>query len=117
MSKIHILNSDNAVSYRVAIHFATPSGNNTIGKSWKACALANADIGSTILEVGTGPGDVAQAEYDDIIAGDVVELVRFIKPGLDPTNAAVEALCDIEIASWQADLARVLKYYGHTIEE
>ena len=116
MSKVHILNSDNAVSYRVAIHFATSSGNNTIGQSWKACALANADIGSTILEVGTGPGDVTQAEYDDIIAGDIVEIVRSIKPGLNPTNVAVEALCDIEIATWEADMVRVLKYYGHTIE-
>jgi hypothetical protein len=37
MSKIHILESDNNYGYKVAIHFATPAGNNAVGKSWKDC--------------------------------------------------------------------------------
>jgi len=116
MSKIHVLESDNAWSYKVAIHFATPAGNNSVGYSWKDCGLESGITGATSLEVGAGPGDITQAEYDSIIAGDIVEIVSYIKPGITPTDASVEALCNIEIAIWQGDVARVLKYYGHKIE-
>jgi hypothetical protein len=116
MSKIHILNSNNNQSYTVAIHFATPAGNNSVGYSWKACGLNCDLIGSTILEVGIEPGDITQIEYDSIIAGDTIEIIETISPGIDPTNAAVESLCDILISMSNADMARILKYYGHKIE-
>jgi len=115
MSKVHILNSDNAVSYRVAIHFATPAGDNSVGYSWKSCGLESGLTGTTILEVGTEPGNVTQAEYDSIIAGNTVEIVKSINPGLSPTDAAVEELCDILITMWNEDASRILKYYGHKI--
>jgi len=113
--KIHILESDNDNSYKVAIHFATPSGNNTVGMSWKECALASGIIGSTSLEVGTAPGNITQAEHDSITAGDTIEIIRTITPGLESTNAAVVALANIMINEYQANMARILKYYGHTI--
>lgn len=115
MSKIHIRKSDNNQSYEMVIHFATPTGNNTVGLSWKACALASGDIGTTILEVGTDPGDTTQAEYDDIIAGDIVEIVRTATVGNSPTNTMIESLADIYITEWQNAMTRILKYYGHTI--
>ena len=115
MSKIHVLESNNNHSYKVAIHFDTPAGNNSAGYSWKACALAAGTIGTTILEVGTAPSDLTQVEYDDIIAGDVVEIVRTIDTGVSPTNAILEALADIKIDEWKNDTARILKYYGHKI--
>ncbi len=115
MSKCHILESDNNQSYAVVIHFATPTGNNTVGLSWKACGLESGLIGTTILEVGTDPGDITQTEYDDIIAGDIVEIVRTATVGTSPTNAMVEAIADIYISEWNNDTARLLKYYGHTI--
>ena len=117
MAKIHILESDNNFSYKVIIHFATPIGNNAVGLSWKSCALLNKDIGSTILEVGVEPSNITQAEYDDIIAGDIIEIIETISPGVSPTNVSVDALADIRINEWKANLERVLKYYGHTIEE
>ena len=40
MAKIHILESNNNFSYKIAIHTATPSGNNAVGLSWKSCALS-----------------------------------------------------------------------------
>lgn len=115
MSKIHILGSDNNYGYKVAIHFATPTGNNSVGKSWKACGLAGGMIGTTILEVGADPGNITQTEYDSIIAGDTIEIIRTIMPGTSPTNAAVEVLADIRISEYQASMASTLKYYGHTI--
>ena len=116
MSKIHILKSNNNRSYIVAIHFDTPTGNNSAGYSWKACGLESGLIGTTSLEVGTGPGDITQVEHDSIIAGDIIEIIKTINPGLNPSNTAVEALCDILISMSNADMARILKYYGHKIE-
>ena len=73
-------------------------------------------IGTTTLEVGTAPGNITQAEYDSIIAGDLIEIVRTITPGASPSNDAVETLADIRISEYQAGMASTLKYYGHTIE-
>ncbi len=115
MSKIHVLEAEN-YSYRIAVHFATPTGNNTIGLSWKACALANGDIGSTQLSVGTDPGDITQTEYDSIIAGNTIEIIRFIEVGLSPTNTMVEYIADIKISEFNSKMTNVLKYYGHKIE-
>jgi hypothetical protein len=115
MSKIHILEGNNW-SYKVAIHFATPTGNNSVGYSWKACGLGSGMIGETSLEVGTGPGNISQTEHDAIIAGDTIEIIETISPGVNPTNTAVEALCDILISMSNADMAHILKYYGHEIE-
>ena len=117
MSKIHILESDNSHSYNVAIHFDTPAGNNSVGCSWKACGLESGMSGTTVLEIGTEPSNITQAEYDSIIAGDTIEIVESISPGVNPTNANVEALCDIQIATWNNNVARILKYFGHEIEE
>jgi hypothetical protein len=115
MSKIHILEGDNW-SYKVAIHFDTPIGNNSVGHSWKACGLESGLTGKTSLDVGTGPSDITQAEYDSIIAGDIIEIIETIDPGLTPSNAVVEALCDIIITTWNESMACVLKYFGHKIE-
>ena len=116
MSKIHILESDNDNGYRAVIHFAVAAGNNAVGLSWQACGLASGKTGTTAMTVGTDPGDITQTEYNSIIAGSTAEIVRTINPGMSPTNAAVEAMCDIEIAEWNADTGRILKYYGHKIE-
>ena len=113
--KIFILESDNANSYKVAIHFTTPAGNNTAGMSWKACALRSGSIGTTILNVGTEPGDISQAEHDSIISGDTIEIIRSINPGLDPSNTSVVDACNVCVAEYHADMARILKYYGHVI--
>lgn len=116
MSKIHILESDGNFGYKIAIHFSIPAGNNSVGMSWKECGLSNGQLGTTILEVGTTPSNITQAEYDSIIAGDIVEIIETVKVGVTPTNAAVNALADIRINAWQTRMVQVLKYYGHEIE-
>ena len=111
--KIHILDSNNN-SYKVAIHFAIPIGNNEVGLTWKSVGLESGIIGSTILKVGTKPSNITQEEYDSIIAGDIIEIVKTIYTGT-ATNEAVEALSDIEILNFQTEMALKLKYYGHII--
>lgn len=113
--KIFILESDNSNSYWVAIHFATPLGNNAIGISWKACALASGMIGFTSLEVGTGPCNITQLELDEIVAGNTIEITRSVNPGIDPSNTEVSDICNIQVSEYQLDMARILKYYGHII--
>jgi len=115
MSKIHVLKSDNNQSYEIVIHFDTPIGNNIVGLSWKACGLESGMIGTTILEVGTAPSNITQVEYDSIIAGDTVEIIKNVTVGTSPTNTMIEALVDIYINEWNSDTARILKYFGHTI--
>ncbi len=76
MPKVHVLKSNNNKSYKLAIHFDTPAGNNTAGFSWKLVGLSSGDIGTTSLKVGTNPSDITQEEYDEIISGDVIEILR-----------------------------------------
>ena len=111
--KIHILKA-NDCSYNVAIHTVTPLGNNEVGLSWKSVGLASGMIGSTILEVGTDPSNITQTEYDSIITCDVIEIVKTIIIG-EATNIAVEALVDVAITEYLAELAKKLAYFGHTI--
>lgn len=108
--KIHILEKINK-SYRVVIHFATPTGNNSAGKSWKSVGLASGKIGSTCLKVETN--NITQEEYDQILSGDVIEIVRVIDT--PATEIAVNKLADILINEYEENMAQSLKYYGYTI--
>lgn len=113
MAKVHVLEGNN-YQYRIVAHFPVPEGNNTVGNSWKSCLLASHPP-APVLSVGIGPGNITQTEYDDIIAGDVLEIVRTIAVGTTPTNTSVIKLADKYIAEYLSGLANVLKYYGHTI--
>lgn len=116
MSKIHILEGNNNKSYKLAIHFAVPAGNNSVGKSWKSVGLVSGMIGSTVLEVGTEPSNITQTEYDQIIAGDVIEIIKNISVDSgEPTNTGAEALVDILINEYKVNMSKILAYFGHTI--
>ena len=116
MSKIHIVEEMRDRYLQLIADFATPTGNNSVGYSWKACGLASGISGTTELSIGTDPGNITQTEYDNIIAGDTIEIIRLIQPGMNPTNDEVKTLVDIQITNWNADTSKVLKYYGHKIE-
>lgn len=112
MAKIHILEKTNS-SYRIAIHFDTPVGDNSVGKSWKSVGLASGKTGFTCLKVGTEPSNIIQAEYDSILAGDVIEIVKDIDTPAN--NVAVEALADILINEYKENMSNSLEYYGYII--
>lgn len=116
MSRVHVLNSDGNSGYNIVIHFPVSTDNNAVGRSIKSCALANGLTGFTGLAVGAAPGDITQAEYNQIIAGDIVEINKTIHPGINPTNASVNALVDILVNEFTINMTNFLKYYGHTIE-
>lgn len=108
--KIHILEKNN-FSYKIVIHFPVPTGKNSVGKTWKSVALASGKIGSTSLKVGTKPSNITQEEYDDIIAGDVIEIIRSI----EAEETAIEKMADIFINEYKENMSNVLRYYGHII--
>ena len=116
MSRVHVRNSDGNSGYNIVIHFPVSTDNNAVGRSIKSCALANGLTGHTGLVVGTAPGDISQGEYDQLIAGDIVEINKTIHPGINPTNASVNVLADILVNEFTTNMTHVLKYYGHTIE-
>ena len=115
MSKIHVLKSNNNKSYNVVLHFNTPTGNNAVGLSWKLVGLGSKAIGSTSLEVGINTGEITQAEYDNIISGDVVEIVRNIKVDGQVTDNDINNLADILINEYKINMQSILKYFGHTL--
>ena len=67
MPKIHIMdapNPDNPTVYRAVADFATPTGTNDVGTTWKVCYLASLAPAapSTILQVGNTAGNISQQE-------------------------------------------------------
>ena len=115
MSKIHVLESNNNKSFKVALHFDVPVGNNSSGFSWKQAGLGSGRIGSTTLSVGVKPGNITQGEYDNIISGDIIEIVRDIKIDGAVTDTNINDLSDILINEYKISMASILKYFGHTL--
>lgn len=126
MSKIHILGATDEGQYRVVLHFNMPPGNNSAGLTWKSAYVNNwrlnhiSQAGAilapySIMEEGTGPGQITTAERNQVIAGDVIEIVASIRAESGGTTAAsLTAMADQIIAETQARLARELKYFGYT---
>lgn len=119
MAKIHVLKADNNGRYSVIIHVPTPSGDNSVGKSWKTAGLQGGDLGKTVMTVGAGPGQTDQTEFDAIINGDTMEISgTFLIESGGNSNAEVIAalnkMVDARILTEQARLMRVYKYFGRT---
>jgi hypothetical protein len=116
MSKIHVLENNNG-QYKTVIHFTVPPGNNSAGKSWKDCALAGGEGVTTVLTVGDLPGQITQAEHDDIVAGNVLEIIcNILVESGGATSASLDKLADKEIAAKQGTLQQKYKYYGYEQE-
>lgn len=113
--KVIILESNNN-SYKVAIHFATPINDNTAGKSLKSCAIKSKLIGTTQLTTGIEPGDISIIEHDNIISGDVIEIIRTIEPGRNPTKNDIISLAKIKVDEYKSEMEQKLKYYGYMVE-
>lgn len=115
MSKIHILKGNNK-EYRAVLHFATPSGSNSAGKSWKDCALEGG-IGATILPEGDGVGQITAVEKASIVAGDVIEISDsiLVESG-DASVASLNEMANKLIDSTKESMQIKYKYYGYTQE-
>ena len=117
MSAYHAL-EQTGFRLRIVHHFATPSGNNSAGVTWKAAALAAGLSGTTRLTEGTGPGQISTTEKAQVTAGDVLEIEFTVDLSLTLTGAqvlaAVQEVGTTEEAGWLARTQAQLKYYGGT---
>lgn len=115
MSKMHILTADTTGNYRVVIHTPTPSGNNSVGISWKIAGLNSSLIGTTIMTEGIGAGQITTAERNQIISGDILEIVTSIPAESGGTTVqSINQMVDQIINQTLSDLAKRLKYFGYT---
>ncbi len=116
MSKIHVLEGGNNL-YHAVVHGPAPNGNNAAGVAWSV-AIANSGRAISVLPVGNGPGQIAQAELNQVQAGTVIE-GQFTWQD-DPSWSPVERAADLDLRANQiiADLtARYqaeLNYFGMT---
>lgn len=115
MSRIHVLEESGVNTYRIVVHAPVPAGNNSAGVAWST-ALSNSGIAGTQMTVGNGPGQISQAESNDVNGGTVIEATFSFTD--DPNLSAAErnARLDFEatklVAETQVELQRRLKYFG-----
>ncbi len=115
MSKIHVLTGGGNNVYTVVVHIAAPAGNNSAGVAW-ADALKNSGRATSILTVGTGPGQIQNSEMNAITGGTLIE--GSFQWGDDPSwnNAQRQADLDIRATQLTDELltryAQELKYFG-----
>lgn len=115
MSNFHVLSGGNNL-YNVAIHVATPAGNNSAGVAWPTC-LINSGMNKTRMTVGTGAGQISTSEKAAVDAGTVIEISYQWQD--DPAWTTQQRIDDITARTSQASAERLsqlgsqLKYYGY----
>jgi hypothetical protein len=116
MSSIHVIEGSNNV-YRVVVHATTPAGNNAAGTPW-ATAIKNAGRAKTVMQIGSGAGQILQSEANEITNGAIMEGVFRWEDNPAWTNA--ERIADIDlraqqlIADMQSRYQDELKFFGYT---
>ncbi len=117
MAKIHVLSGGTNNVYTVAVHATTPAGNNSAGTPW-ADAIKNSGRATSILTVGTGPGQILQNEMNTITSGALIE--GSFQWGDNPSWTNGERTTDLDLRATQltnellARYAQELKYFGFT---
>jgi hypothetical protein len=115
--KLHVLTGDLANTYRIVVHQATPATSNVPGFTLTELLVATGR-NTSVLTVGTGPGQTTQLEMDGILAGTIMEGVFAFTdiPGMTNAqrNAALDAEATQTISTMIARLNSELKYYGAT---
>jgi hypothetical protein len=120
MAHIHVLDNAGGDNFNALVHIAVPAGNNSVGVSWKTCWLASlgAAAPASKLLVGNGPGQISQAESNQISGGDLMEFDFQFTDDPNSTQATRDANIDAVALSVQtqrlADLRSRFKFYGYT---
>jgi hypothetical protein len=117
MARIHILEGSGLNTYTVIVHGDVPAGNNVAGFPWSDC-IKNSGRNTTQMTVGTGPGQITNAEQNQIVNGTVVEAV--FQWQNDPAWTAAERNASLDlyatrfVAELLADLQTRLRVWGIT---
>ncbi len=118
MADMHILDGDGS-RWRVVMHFAVPSANNAVGVNYRTALVSSGLGGTTVMEEGTGDGQITAAEKGLIESGAVHEhSVQVSADGTGQTTggrqALLRALYAAEEAATIARLQTQLRFFGHT---
>lgn len=118
MAQLHVLEHTGNNRYQIVVHAPTPVGNNSAGFAWSTL-LKNAGLAQTSLAIGTGPGQVTQAEADAIANGTVIE-VAFQwddDPAMNNAQrlAALTAYAEARVADVLAEYSAKLRWFGFTV--
>lgn len=117
MPKIHVLTGNLTNSYTCVVHADTPAGNNSAGMAWADC-IKNSGRNTTILAVGTGPGQITNTEQNAIVNGTVIEAVFGFFDDINMNTAqrlaALDAVATQSVNSLIQQYQTELKYYGLT---
>ncbi len=129
MADIHVIDGNLNGEYRVVMHFAVASANNSVGVNWRDALKNSGLIGtfgegptSTSVSVlpdgdGTG-GTISPAEKTQLANGEVVEHVETVLAESGGTsNAELKATLQSRYTKASirvlVQLQKRLKYYGH----
>ena len=123
MSDIHVLTTNRKGSVSVVFHIPVPEENNSaVPPVSYRTAIVNSGKAVTSMTVGVGPGEITQAEADDIASGAVYEhstSLPLASSGTEPAQhqAALRDLYARTKTDVLSKLQRQLKYFGHTESE
>lgn len=118
MARLHIREQVGLNLYSVVVHSPAPAGNNSAAVPW-ATVIQNSGTASTSLTIGNGPGQITQAEANQVANGSVIE-TQF-QWGDDPAWTAPQRTADLETRAQQAiaeavdNLQRRFKWFGFTV--
>lgn len=116
MSSIHVLAGSGTGNYSVAVHVATPVGNNAAGIPWSTC-MKNSGRAVSSMVTGAGPGQITTTELAQITAGTLLEGFATWQddPSLtDPQRIAAVTQVATQLANEMlAAMQSQLKYYGY----
>jgi len=118
MAKVHVLEQQGANLFRCVVHFATPTGNNVVGTSWKAALVASGIAKASVLAVGNAGHQITTQENNQLVSGDLIETeFSFVYDPVWTTtevNTALDAEAATRIATRTTELQNLLKFYGYT---
>ncbi len=117
MPDIHILDVVGN-TLRVACHIPVPVGNNAAGVAWSVVLVNSGNAKASILQTGTGPGQILAAEAAQLAAGTLVEVVMVQPVEINPTpQRGAQEVREIwaQAAAQSAVLQQSLNWFGTTM--
>jgi len=119
MSDIHILDG-NGSAVRMACHLAVPTATNLAGVGQQVAWANSGRARASAMPVGTGAGQIMQAEADELLAGTLAEILIEAQPEAKATAGERLAMLREAYGQAQAQLAeqlRCLRYFGATFSK
>jgi hypothetical protein len=116
--RIHILRTAGAPDlFEAVVHAPVPVGNNAAGFSWADC-IKNSGMNTSILTVGTGAGQISNAENNQIANGTVIEasFYWYVDPAANAAQqeASLEFEATRSVNTLVARLQEQLRFFGKT---